>query len=129
VFGPISDEVEEIVSVVIDAAIKVHSALGPGLLESVYEACLCHELSLREVSFERQLALPVTYRGMQLESGLRLDLFVASEVIVELKSVDKLMAIHEAQALTYLKLSNRRVCLLMNFNSIKLKDGLRRIVR
>jgi GxxExxY protein len=126
---PIGGEVERIASEVIGAAIQVHTALGPGLLESVYEVCLCHELTRRGLRFERQVPFPVVYEGMRLETGLRLDLVVESCVVVELKAVDKLLTIHEAQILTYLKLSGIRVGLLMNFNVVRLKDGLHRFVR
>jgi GxxExxY protein len=126
---PISGEVERVASAVIGAAIRVHTALGPGLLESVYEVCLCHELMRQGLRFERQVAFPVVYEGMRLETGLRLDLVVEGCVVVELKAVEKLLAIHDAQVLTYLKLSGIRVGLLMNFNVVRLKEGLHRFVR
>ena len=107
----------------------MHRALGPGLVESVYEACLCHELSQRGVAFERQVALPIMYREMRLESGLRIDLLVQEYVIVELKAVEKLIPLFDAQLLTYLKLSGKRLGLLMNFNVLLLKDGIKRLVR
>jgi len=113
---------------VIGAAIEVHRALGPGLLESAYEECLCHELSLKGVRFERQVPQPVTYKGVKLECGYRLDLVVAGKLIVEVKAVDALHPIHTAQLLTYLKLSGHRVGLLLNFHSVVLKDGLKRLV-
>jgi GxxExxY protein len=113
---------------VIGACIEVHRALGPGLLESAYEECVCHELSLRGVSFERQLPLPVTYKSVKLDSGYRLDLVVEHKIIVELKSVEALLPIHEAQVLTYLKLTGKAVGLLVNFNVPMLKAGLKRIV-
>ncbi len=111
-----------------DAAFKVHRALGPGLLESVYEICLCHELASQNVPFQRQLSLPVVYEGIRLDAGLRLDLLVADVVIVEVKSVEKISPLHEAQLLTYLKLSGKRLGLLINFNAPVLKDGFRRLV-
>ncbi len=126
---PIPEQTESIVTAVIDAAFRVHTALGPGLLESVYEVCLCHELSRREIAFERQLQLPVIYEGLRLDSGLRLDLVIAGCVIVELKHVEKLLPVHKAQLLTYLKLTGHRVGLLFNFNVERIKDGIHRVVR
>jgi GxxExxY protein len=127
VIEPIPTSTEEAVSRFLDAAFDVHRELGPGLLESVYEACVCHELTLLSVPFQRQVNLPVCYRGIQIESGLRLDLIVADEVIVEFKSIEALLPIHEAQLLTYLKLSHKRVGLLVNFNVPLLKQGIKRI--
>ena len=105
----------------------VHSALGPGLLESTYEACLIHELKSRDLLIQNQLALPVNYRDIQIDTGYRIDLLVEKEVIVELKAVEKLLPIHQAQLLTYLKLSQKKVGLLINFNSLRLKYGIKRI--
>ncbi len=113
---------------IIGAAIEVHRELGPGLLESAYEQCLCHELSLRKVGFRRQVKLPVRYKGILLDCGYKIDVVVNRLVVVELKTVDKLMPIHEAQLLTYLKLYRRSVGLLINFNVPLLKDGLKRMV-
>ena len=113
---------------IIGAAIEVHRELGPGLLESSYEMCLARELELRGISFEFQKPLPLKYKGIKLNCGYRLDLLVASAVIVEVKSVAALAPIHEAQLLTYLKLTGVKVGLLMNFNVVVLKDGLRRLV-
>lgn len=126
---PIPAETEIIARSAIDAGIKVHSALGPGLLESVYEHCLAHELTQRGVAVERQIALPVFYEGTKLEAGFRIDLLLARAVVVEVKSVDILAPIHQAQLLTYLKLSGCRLGLLMNFNVPLFKDGLKRMVR
>ena len=112
---------------VIGAAIEVHRALGPGLLESAYETCLCHELGLRQIQFQRQLELPVVYKGMPLDAGYRLDIVVEHQLILELKAVDRLMPVHEAQLLTYLKLAKLHVGLLLNFNVPALKNGIRRI--
>ena len=114
--------------VVIDAAIKVHSALGPGLLEGAYEACLCHELRKRGLHVEHQLTLPVVYDGISIDLGFRIDVRVNRFVVVELKAVKKLLPIHDAQLLSYLKLSGHKVGLLMNFNVWRLKDGIRRLV-
>ena len=124
---PIPASVEEAVTRFLDAAFNVHRELGPGLLESVYEACVCHELALMGVPFQRQVSVPVSYRGIQIESGLRLDLMVADEVVIELKSIDALLPIHEAQLLTYLKITNKRVGILINFNVPLLKQGIKRI--
>lgn len=113
---------------IIGAAIEVHRHLGPGLLESAYEECLCREFSLRNVTFEKQKPLPVEYKGVKLDCGYKLDIVVESLVILELKSVEKLLPIHDAQLLTYLRLANLRLGLLINFNVPILKDGIKRIV-
>ena len=115
-------------SPIIGAAIEVHRALGPGLLESTYEECLCHELRLRGLEFRRQVAIPVLYKGVSLDCGYRLDLVVQDEVVLELKSVEQLLPVHEAQLLTHLKLSGKRVGLLINFNVPLLTEGISRIV-
>ena len=121
-------KVNEITQTVIGAAIEVHRILGPGLLESAYEECLCKELVLRNVPYERQRQLPVDYKGMQLDCGYRLDLLVSDEVVVEIKAVESLLPIHQAQLLTYLKLGGWKVGLLMNFNVPVLKQGIKRVV-
>lgn len=121
-------DVDEITKNIIGSAIDVHKALGPGLLESVYEECLCHELTLRNINFTRQDAIPVKYKGVHLKSVYRMDLLVENSVVVELKSVDKLMPIHDAQLLTYLRLAERTVGLLINFNVPVLKQGIKRKV-
>jgi GxxExxY protein len=113
---------------VIGLAIDVHRALGPGLLESVYETCLAFELKQAGIAFRRQVSIPVIYRGVRLETGFRADLLVAGELIVEVKAVDRLLPAHEAQALTYLRMSACQIALLFNFNALRLKDGLRRFV-
>lgn len=113
---------------VIGAAIEVHRALGPGLLESAYEACLAHELAARGLHVERQVALPVRYKGVALDCGYRLDLVVEGEVIVELKAVKAFEPIHTAQLLTYLRLAGLRVGLMLNFNVAVLKQGIKRVV-
>lgn len=118
---------DELSGSIIGAAIEVHRTLGPGLLESAYEECLAHELELREVSFSRQVSLPLEYKGMRLECGYRLDLVVAERLIVELKTVEKLLPIHEAQLLTYLKMTGIKTGLLSNFNVATLKEGIKRI--
>ena len=113
---------------ILGAGIEVHKALGPGLLESAYEQCLCHELTLRNVQFARQVPVAVRYKGIELDCGYRVDLLVEDWVVVELKAVDRLMPIHEAQLLTYLRLSEKRVGLLMNFNVSALRHGVVRRV-
>lgn len=113
---------------IIGCAIEVHRELGPGLLESAYEQCLCHELSLQGAAFERQVTLPVVYKGIKLDCGYLMDLVVEGEIVVELKTVEKILPIHEAQLLTYLKLYHRPVGLLVNFNVPVLRGGIKRIV-
>lgn len=113
---------------VIGSAIEVHKALGPGLLESVYAECLCRELSLREIAFERQKPLSVEFKGTRLDCGYRLDLLVSGVVAVEVKAVEALLPIHEAQLLTYLKLGGWKAGLLINFNVVVLRQGIRRLV-
>lgn len=113
---------------IIGAAIEVHKILGPGLLESTYEKCLCRELELKGLCIEIQKSLPVEYKGIKIDSGYRLDLVVENSVIVELKSVEKILPIHEAQLLTYLKLTGLKLGLIINFNVPVLKNGLKRIV-
>ena len=114
---------------IIGLAIEVHRALGPGLLESAYEDCLCYELGEAGIEFERQLVLPVVYKSVTLKGSYRLDIVAEREVILEIKAVESLLPIHQAQVLTYLKLSKLSTGLLMNFNSAVLKDGLRRLYR
>ncbi len=118
----------EITEKVIGAAIEVHKHLGPGLLESTYESCLCHELQIRGLSFQRQVALPMDYKGLHVEAAFRLDLMVEGKVIVELKSQEGILPIHEAQLMTYMKLTGTRVGLLLNFNVPTMKDGIVRRV-
>ena len=110
------------------ACIEIHRQLGPGLLESVYEECLCHELALQEIRFSRQHPLPVVYKGIRLEGGYRLDVLVENSLVLELKAVEALLPVHEAQLLTYLKLSGLPLGLLLNFNVPILKQGIKRIV-
>lgn len=113
---------------VIGAAMEVHRHLGPGLLESAYEECLCHELNALKIPYERQKALPVTYKGVSRDCGYRMDIVVNSSLLLELKSVESLLPIHEAQLLTYLRLSGLRLGLLVNFNVPLLKNGIKRMV-
>ena len=121
-------EFSELSNRVIGCAIEVHRALGPGLLESTYEQCLAHELKLNEIQFLLQHPLPVDYKGIRLDCGYRVDVLVQNEIILELKSVEQLLGIHEAQLLTYMKLAGIRQGFLINFNVKRLKDGLKSFV-
>lgn len=121
-------ELNELSGVIVDAAFRVHTALGPGLLESAYEACLAYELREKNLMVASQVPLPITYRGMKIDLAYRLDLLVEDAVIVELKAVETILGIHEAQLLSYLKLSGKKIGLLMNFNVVHLKDGIKRMV-
>ena len=127
-FEEVDAELDELASQVVDAAFKVHSNLGPGLLENSYEACLAFEISKRGLKVEQQVGLPLVYETIQLNVGYRLDLLVEKRLIVEVKAVEFLLPIHKAQVLTYLKLSKLQLALLINFNSYVLKQGLKRIV-
>jgi len=120
---------EELTEQIIDAAIEVHRELGPGFLESAYEECLCHELHLRNLSFRRQVNLPVGYKGLKLDCGYRMDVIVEDLVLIELKSTEQVLPVHEAQLLTYLRLSGKKAGgLLINFNVSVLKNGIVRRV-
>ncbi len=121
-------ELNQISGQIVDAAMKVHTALGPGLLESAYEVCLAHELRKRGLKVLTQVTLPVVYDGVKIDAGYRLDLLVEDAVIVELKAVANVLPIHEAQLLSYLKLSGCKLGLLINFHVLHLKDGIKRIV-
>jgi len=124
----LTEKRNELSGIVLDSSIEVHRHLGPGLLEKVYETCLCKELELRGVKHQRQLSLPVVYKQFKLDIDYRLDILVENEIIIELKSVEKLLPIHQAQLLTYLKLANKRLGLLVNFNVPKLVQGFKRII-
>jgi GxxExxY protein len=121
-------DLNQLSSKVIGAAIEVHKMLGPGLLESTYEECLCHEFDLQKLRYERQLKLPVHYKGRYLDCGYRIDVMVENTIILELKAVDTILPIHKAQLLTYLKLSDLQLGLLLNFNIPLMRDGIHRIV-
>jgi len=121
-------EFDELSNRVIGCAIEVHRELGPGLLESTYEQCFAHELKLEGIKFQLQHPQPVQYKGIRIDCGYRLDILVENDLIIELKSVEKIKGIHEAQLLTYMKLSGAKIGLLMNFNVTKLKDGIKRFV-
>lgn len=120
-------EINEITKNIIGAAIEVHRTLGPGLLESTYEACLFYEIEQMGLYVERQVELPIKYKNVSLETGYRIDLIVENDVIVELKSVKELLPVHTAQIITYLKIANKSKGLLMNFNEVRLIDGVKRI--
>ena len=128
VIRPIPPATDNVGTQVVDAAYSVHSTLGPGLLESVYEACLVHALHKRGLEAERQIALPVVYDGLQVEAGLRLDVVVQGCIVVELKAVEKVLPVHRAQLLTYLKLSGHRLGFLINFNVPVIREGISRMV-
>jgi len=119
-------EIDAYARSIVDAGLAVHRALGPGLLESVYEHCLAYELQARGISCQRQVALPVSYRDTRLDVGYRLDLVVENAIVIEIKAVDTLTRLHEAQLLTYLKLSGRRLGFLLNFNVVLFRQGVRR---
>lgn len=121
-------EINQISGQIVDAAMKVHTAVGPGLLESAYEVCLAYELRKRGLKALTQVMLPVVYDGVKIDAGYRLDLFVEDTIIVELKAVAKLIPIHEAQLISYLRLSGCKLGLLINFHELHLKDGIKRMV-
>jgi GxxExxY protein len=119
---------EDLTSRVIGAAIDVHRELGPGLLESAYETCLCFELNLRGIAFARQVNLPVVYKGLRIDCGYRADIIVAEKIVVEIKAVDQVVELHKAQLLTYLRITGLQVGLILNFNTAVLKNGITRLV-
>jgi GxxExxY protein len=121
-------ELNQITGSIVDAAMKVHTALGPGHLESVYEKCLKHELKKRGLRVESQIWLPVIYDGIEIEGGYKIDLLVENQLVVELKVVEQILDVHKAQLLSYLKLSNKQVGLLINFNVVHLRNGIKRLV-
>lgn len=124
----LSEHVEEIAKKVVDAAYTVHKALGPGLLERVYEVCFCHELTKRGLRHLRQVETPIVYDGILFNEGLRLDVLVEDVIICELKAVDEVNSVWEAQLLSHLKLSNKKLGFLINFNVPRIKDGIKRII-
>jgi GxxExxY protein len=128
--GEISDnqKINQITEKIIGCAISVHRGLGPGLLESAYEECLCYELVQENLKFDRQMPLPVVYKGVKLDCGYRMDLVIEDLVIIEIKAVERIIPVHEAQLLSYLKLYNKKVGLLFNFHVSVLKNGMKRIV-
>jgi GxxExxY protein len=126
-FNPIPPEVEGLAKHSFNCALKVHRALGPGLRESVYEVCLKYELEKLGLRIENQVELPVVYEGIVLEAGMRLDLWIERKLIIEVKAVERLLPVHQAQLMTYLKLTGNRLGLLMNFNVTLIKDGIKRV--
>lgn len=126
--GAVSQDVNEVGKAVMDAAFAVHRELGPGLLEAVYEHCLSADLMRAGLAVDRQVTIPVSYKGERIDAGFRLDLLVERKVVVEVKSIDALASIHSAQLLTYLRFTQVRLGYLINFNTIRLKDGFRRLV-
>lgn len=127
-FEPLPPEVEIVATATVDSAYKVHRTLGPGLLESVYETCLAHELRKRNLEVRTQLNLPVTYEDITVDYGLRLDMLIANVLIVEVKAVDNMLSVHQAQLLTYLKLTQKRLGLLINFNVPLIRHGIKRVI-
>jgi GxxExxY protein len=127
--SPAAPEHDTVARQVVDSAFTVHTTLGPGLLESVYEQCLACELRARNISFERQVVVPVTYRESRIDAGFRIDMLVSGLVVVEIKATERTLPVHEAQLLTYLKLSGHELGLLINFNVPRIKDGIKRMVR
>jgi GxxExxY protein len=125
---PLSEREEEIATAIVDSAYKVYKELGPGLLESIYETCFCHELSKRNIEVSRQVCLSIIYDGIQFDEGLLIDPLIEELVVCELKAVERLLPVHEAQLLTYLKLSHKRLGFLINFNVPIIKHGIRRMV-
>ena len=122
-------DLEDLVAALVDSAFKGHQTLGPGLLESVYESCLCIELTRRGISYEKQAPIPLVYESVSVDGGFRLDLLVEKSVVMEIKAVEKLLPIHQSQVLTYLKLANLRLGILINFNVMMFKEGVKRVIR
>ena len=127
-YDPIPEEVERVATAIVDATYAVHSALGPGLLEYVYEVCFCHELAKRGLSYRRQVVVPIVYDGIRFDEGLRLDVLVEESVVCELKAVETIKRVHTAQLLTQLKLTDKRLGFLINFNVPLIKHGIKRLV-
>jgi GxxExxY protein len=127
-YAPLSARDEQVAKLIVDAAYTVHKSLGPGLLESVYEPCFCHELGKRGFSFRRQVIVPVVYDGITFDEGFRLDVLVEDTIICELKAVETMHPVFTAQLLTYLKLTERRLGFLINFNVPLIKNGIKRII-
>ena len=127
-FEPISQKEDDIAEKILNAAYTVHKTLGPGLLEKVYEVCFCHDLSKAGLSFQRQVEVPIVYDGQTFDEGLRIDVLVEDMIICELKSVDTMIPVYDAQILSYLKLTEKRLGFLINFNVALIKDGIKRII-
>ncbi len=128
IYEPLPDRVEKIAAEIVDAAVQIHQSLGPGLLETVYQSCLCYELSSRKIPFKTEVDVPIIYKNVRLDSGFRLDILVDDSIVLELKSVEKIIPIHEAQLLTYLKLTNTRLGFILNFNVPIMKQGTKRMI-
>ena len=124
----IPPEVEKLATLAVDAAFAVHSELGPGLLESAYQACFTHELELRGVGYQKELPVPLNYKGKRIEVGFRADVVIEQKLLIELKAVEQVLSIHKAQVITYLKLMHFPLGLLINFNEILIKDGIQRVL-
>ena len=129
IYRPLSEKEEKTAQKIVDSAFQVHNALGPGLLESVYETCFCYELENHGLSVKKQSSFPIKYKDLHLDSGLRIDIIVDNSIICELKAVETLLPIHKAQILSYLKLTNKRLGFLINFNVELIKNGIIRIIR
>ena len=127
-FEKITEKEEHVAERIVDAAYKVHKALGPGLLEKVYEACFCHELTKAGLSYQKQVNVPINYDGVKLDEGLRLDVLVENLIICELKAVDQMNPVHAAQVLSYMKLTGKRLGFLINFNVPVIKNGIKRMI-
>ena len=127
-FEKIPDELENFASKIVDAAFTVHSNLGPGLLERIYEVCFCHELTKRGIKYKRQVDLPIIYDNIKFDEGLRLDVFIEDQIICELKSVDQMLPVYDAQIISHLKLLNKRLGFLINFNVPIIKQGIKRFI-
>ncbi|HUZ06065.1 MAG TPA: GxxExxY protein [Candidatus Paceibacterota bacterium] len=124
----IPQEIERLATLAVDAAFAVHSELGPGLLESAYQACFVHELSLRGVAYQKELPVPLNYKGIRIEVGFRADVIIEQKLLIELKAVEQVLPVHKAQVITYLKLLRLPLCLLINFNEILIKHGIQRVL-
>ena len=127
-YQPLSEKEEEIATAIVDAAFKVHSTLGPGLIEPIYEVCFCHELKKHGLSFQRQMIVPIMYDGIKLDAALRLDVLVEDLVICELKAVEEVIPLFEAQLLSYMKLFHKRLGFLINFHVPVIKNGIKRMI-
>lgn len=127
-YKSLSQKIEQIGKDIVDSAYLIHKNLGPGLLEKIYETCFCHELTKKKLNYQRQVDIPIFYDGMTFEEGLRLDVLVENEVICELKAVDLVNPVWEAQLLSYLKFTNKRLGYLINFNVVNIGEGIKRII-
>jgi GxxExxY protein len=123
-----NDNIERLATQIVDSAIKIHKALGPGLLENIYQLCFVHELQQRRINVAQEVSMPLIYEKFKIEHALRLDLVVEDLIIVELKAVEQLLPVHQAQLLTYLRLSNKKLGFLLNFNVVLMKQGIKRLV-